>query len=651
MKDLDDVLKSLKSNKARDPEGIDRTIFKTEIIGSNLKESLLELFNKIKNKQEIPQFMRKATVTTIPKKGSKLLLKNERGIFIVNSIRNILMRLIFNLKNKMIDNNMSDSNVGGRKHKSGINQIWTINRIIHDQLSSVKRKPVVIQQYDFKQMFDGMDSGEACGDIFNYGVNDDHLKLLYEANKRVVINVKTPQGQSDDYVLTDRVMQGDTWASALASAQVDSFGKEMLIEEPSFMYKFQGEVSIPLLGQVDDLIGVAEAGFKSNQLNSYINVKTADKDLQFGVEKCKVMVVSKMKPYLFQRPDLTVDTWKINHKPDGEIEEEFEGKVPINEEDALMYLGFMLSKKGDNFPNIIHKRNRSTGTQKNIIKLIEPLGIYTFECALIYVKSLIRNSILYAAEAMYSVNESQYRALEAIEESVLLKVFKTLKSCPRYLIYLESGLIPARYQVHRQVLNFLHYILQQPKNSLLYRILESMIKNPTKGDWASASTLLIEKYDLKLNLEDIQKMKSSIYKNLVKKQIRKIAFKDLVDKQQNKEKGKSIRYDSLKMADYLLPESNLNNKDKLEIFALRAEMNPNPYNFGLKTLCELGCQQFQDNKHLFYCEKVNKNENVLSFENILNGSLKEKVMVLRKFQENMNEREQLRDSANTVNPL
>ena len=60
-------------------------------------------------------------------------------------------------------------------------------------------------------------------------------------------------------------------------------GREMIIEEPSFIYKFQGEVSTPLLGQVDDLIGVAEAGFKSAQLNFYVYVKTADKDLLFGI--------------------------------------------------------------------------------------------------------------------------------------------------------------------------------------------------------------------------------------------------------------------------------------------------------------------------------------------------------------------------------
>ena len=132
-------------------------------------------------------------------------------------------------------------------------------------------------------------------------------------------------------MLKNCVLQGDTWASAMASAQVDSFGREMLIEEPSFIYKFQGEVPIPLLGQVDDLIGVAEAGYKSSQLNAYVNVKTSDKDLQFGPEKCKVMVVSKVKPQLFQKPNLTVDAWKLQHEKNGDMKEEYERKVKMVE--------------------------------------------------------------------------------------------------------------------------------------------------------------------------------------------------------------------------------------------------------------------------------------------------------------------------------
>ena len=200
------------------------------------------------------------------------------------------MRMIFNLKKQQVDSHMSVSNVGGRPNKSGINHIWVINGIIHDQMSSVKKTPLVIQQFDYRQMFDGMDNSEACGDIFDYGVNDDHLNLIHEANETVVINVRTSYGKSEEFTLTNKIMQGDTWASSLASAQVGKFGKEMLEEEPSFTYKYMGEVPVPLLGMVDDLIGVSEAGFKTNQLNAFVNVKTADKDLQFGVEKCKAMM-------------------------------------------------------------------------------------------------------------------------------------------------------------------------------------------------------------------------------------------------------------------------------------------------------------------------------------------------------------------------
>ena len=69
---------------------------------------------------------------------------------------------------------------------------------------------------------------------------------------------------------------------------------------------------------------------------------------------------------------------------------------------------------------------------------------------------------------MYIVKETDYRALEMIEESVMKKVFQTKKTCPRHLLYLEAGMIPARYQVERQVLNFLQYLLQQDKNSLIF---------------------------------------------------------------------------------------------------------------------------------------------------------------------------------------
>ena len=514
-----------------------------------------------------------------------------------------------------------------------------INGIIHDHRSSVNKHPIILQQYDYRQMFDGMDSSEACGDIFNYGVNDDHLNLLHEANKSIVINVRTPYGVTDDYNITNKIMQGDTWASAMASTQVDSFGKEMIKENPSYMYKYLGQVPIPVLGMVDDLIGIAEAGHKTKLLNAFINVKTADKDLQFGAEKCKTMTVSKRKPYTFQTPALSVDTWEIIHRENGVMEENFIGKKNIVEEKTLVYLGHVLSKTGGNLENIIDKRNKSIGTQKQIKKMIDGLGPFRFEGALIYIHTLIRTSILYAAETMYNVTEKELRALESIEESVLQEVFVTKRSCPKRLLYLEIGLYPARFQVHRQMLNFLQYILHQPIESLLYRMYKIQKENPSKGDWVSSVTELLETYNINLTLKQIQDMKRSLFKYHVKRQVEKLAFTSLTQKQKGGTKGQKIDYKYLQMADYLLPECEVSNKDKIELFHIRTEMNDLPFNYGNKIICDKGCNEVLDNQHFLDCPLVNSKKNeVNEYKKILNGSMDEKIITLRKFQEEQKQR-------------
>ena len=136
-----------KNNKSRGFESYINEIFKTWAIGPDLKESLLILFNYLKSESEIPDFMKFAIVTTIPKKGSKLELKNERGIFRVSVIRSILMRLIYNSNYQTIDSLMSNCQMGARKGKSCRNNIWMINGIIHGTLHGKNQRPIILQIY------------------------------------------------------------------------------------------------------------------------------------------------------------------------------------------------------------------------------------------------------------------------------------------------------------------------------------------------------------------------------------------------------------------------------------------------------------------------------------------------------------------------
>ena len=49
--DLDLALRNLKNNKSRDPEKLVNEIFKKDVIGSDLKNSMLLMFNKIMKKK------------------------------------------------------------------------------------------------------------------------------------------------------------------------------------------------------------------------------------------------------------------------------------------------------------------------------------------------------------------------------------------------------------------------------------------------------------------------------------------------------------------------------------------------------------------------------------------------------------------------
>ena len=137
--DIPNVLKKLKNNKSRDPDGYLNEIFKPNIIGSNLRDGLLQLANGIKRNMEFPAFIQKANISTIFKKrGSRLSMENDRGIFSIHVLMKIVNGLIYDDKYQDIDSNMSDSNIGGRRNKNIRNHLFIIYGIINSVMCKCK---------------------------------------------------------------------------------------------------------------------------------------------------------------------------------------------------------------------------------------------------------------------------------------------------------------------------------------------------------------------------------------------------------------------------------------------------------------------------------------------------------------------------------
>ena len=160
-------MSALKRDKARDPLGFDNDLFKPGVCGPDLINAITRLVNSSKNEVCTPGVMKLTDISTIYKnKGSRFDLVNDRGIFNMVIFRKILDKLIYNDFYSSIDDNMSDSNVGGRKGRNIRNHLFIVYGILNS-VANGECPPVDLQFYDLQQCFDAMWLEESMNDLCN----------------------------------------------------------------------------------------------------------------------------------------------------------------------------------------------------------------------------------------------------------------------------------------------------------------------------------------------------------------------------------------------------------------------------------------------------------------------------------------------------
>ena len=226
------------------------------------------------------------------------------------------MKLLLKDEYEKLDSYMTDSNIGGRQGRRIHDHLFLVNGIIFDNSSSKKKKPISICIYDCRQCFDPMWQDEVINNLYEAGIRDDKLALLNEINKTNNLAVKTQHGLTERKVVEKIICQGDPWGSMQCSVQIDSIGRDSLAEDLEPV-KYEGEVEIPALGMVDDILTIAESGYKTARMNSFITAKIALEKLQLGSNKCFVLHTGKEHTN-FRNIELYVDWLKLRDVKDVE---------------------------------------------------------------------------------------------------------------------------------------------------------------------------------------------------------------------------------------------------------------------------------------------------------------------------------------------
>ena len=147
---------------------------------------------------------------------------------------------------------------------------------------------------------------------------------------------------------------------------------------------------------------------------------------------------------------------------------------------------------------------------------------------------------MFATETMINLKESNFKMVGKIEELTFRDLVKTKFSAPRHILYLELGIIPARFVIKQRKIMYLKTMLNNTDNSLLRKTYKSQIKSPTRGDWVSEVKEIMKELNIQLSLKEISIKSRNKFKPIVKTKIENSADSYLRAIQQQKQKGKFI---------------------------------------------------------------------------------------------------------------
>ena len=588
MADLENVLKSLKNGKARDPHGHIYEIFK--YAGKDLKHCLLKFLNSVKKKQKYPEILQPSNISSFyKKKGDRSDLDNDRGVFNVVKMRSILDKMIYNDKYDTIEQSMSGSNIGARKGKNIRDHLFVINAVINDVTKN--KKDVDIEIMDIAKCFDKMWYAETGNDIFNAGVRDDKFVILANSNAKCQVAVKTPWGTTTERVVLENIeMQGTVPAPLKASVQLDTLGKECY-ENSEGLFKYKECVNITPLIMIDDILAISDCGNNSVKTNAIIQSKIETKQLRFGPKKC-------FKMHIGNKALKTCPTLKVHEHVMESVEKE-------------KYLGDILSSSGKINDNILERQSKGNGYVNQILSMLKEVsfGFHYIEMAMLFRSSILVNGMLCSSEALYGITINHVEQLESCDKMLFSAIFKSPSTTPTVAYYLETGAIQVKYLLKGRRIMFLWSILQQAESELVRKVYEAQKMFPVKDDWIFQVKNDMEELDIEFDEKAIKNMKKWKFKKIVYEKMNEVSHSHLLSLKKGKLANLSSHYG---MKEYLKTD-RMNLVQKQLLFSLRTRMvmvkcnYRNKYGDNLScSLCQTLSQESQE--HLLVCPGILEEE-------------------------------------------
>jgi hypothetical protein len=381
--------------------------------------------------------------------------------------------------------------------------IFVLNAVMNNQKKKCN-EALDIQVYDVEQCFDSLWLKEVISALYEAGMQNDKLPLLFLENKTAQVAVKTPGGLSERVSIEKIIMQGSVWGSICCVVLMDNLAKHVY-KNKELLYYYKGVVGCPPLQMVDDVLGLQNCLSQSKQLNTVVNTFMELEKLTLSKTKCHKLHLGNN---ISLCPDMLVH---------GEA---------VKNSKMEKYLGDIISSSGSAKPNLARRLSRGWGRVSEILGLVKeaPLGCRRIAAGLLLRKPLLINTMLFNSEAWHDITSSQVEAFEKIDEALLRGLVIGHAKLPLPALYLETGQVPIRYILATRRILYLQTILHRGPDELIRRIYSAQKDDPSDGDFCQLVAQDCQLIDCQLNDEEIASLHKYSFKVYIKKESQTSSF-------------------------------------------------------------------------------------------------------------------------------
>lgn len=407
--ELDQILAKSPPGKAPGIDGVGYEFYCGMDYESRLL--LLDCFNHILEKEQVPKDWCKLKMFLLHKKGDQANVENYRGITLLNSVAKLFTAMIAGRLTRWADseNIMPECQSGFRPGRSCIDNLFVLLTVVNLHLR-VPGTWLFVAFVDFKQAFDSVDHNVLWRKLWNYGCSNKIINLLRSLYTSASVSVHHNDTATDPISIRNGVLQGDCLSPLLFCFMLADF-EEFLVMKGIDGVGLGPNWLIRCLFFADDLVMFARTRARMQEALNALEEYCALNLLTVNAAKTKVVVFREKRT-------LQVRPFRL-------------GAQDIQVADEYTYLGITFSANGGFEAHEMALKRRVTSAAVPISELISKLPGSDLKVISTLFSSKVSSIALYGAEiwALWSLHR-----LEQLQEQFYKKLFYLHNTTPGYVL-------------------------------------------------------------------------------------------------------------------------------------------------------------------------------------------------------------------------